>query len=77
MKTGSSNKLEEIETEIGSCLPIQVVVFVSFNCSEDTHIDSKSKTAKFLNNFRSSLYEIPNPSNLSNKVSRNVCTLFE
>ena len=50
-KTGSSVKLEEIETEFGLSVPIQVVVFVSFNCSESTHIDSKPKIAQFLNNF--------------------------
>ena len=52
--TGSSIKLEEIETDIGSCFPIQVVLFVSFSSSGGAQIDSKSRIAKFLSSFRSS-----------------------
>ena len=50
-KIGSCNKLEEIDTEIGSCFPIQVVILVSFSSIDETQIDSKSNTAQFLNSF--------------------------
>ena len=39
---GSCNKLEEIDTDIGSCFPIQVVVLVSFSSLDGTQTDSKS-----------------------------------
>ena len=37
-----------MDTEIGTCLPIHVVVFVSLKDSSWTQIDSKSNFAKFL-----------------------------
>ena len=43
---GSCNKLEEIDTEICSCFPSQVVVLVSFSSPDGTEIDSKSDRAK-------------------------------
>ena len=48
-KMVSCNKLEELDTEIGSCFPIQLVVLVSFISLDGSQIDSKSNTAKFLN----------------------------
>ena len=35
----------------GSCIPIQVVVFVSLKASSWTQIDSKSKNAEFFEEF--------------------------
>ena len=42
---GSSIRFEDIDTEIGTCFPIQVVALVAFSSSVGTHIDSKSKMA--------------------------------
>ena len=50
-KMASGIRFDEIETDIGTCFPIHFVVLVSFYVSSLTQIDSKSKTAKFLNNF--------------------------
>ena len=50
-KNGSSTRFQEMDTEIGTCLPIHVVVFVFFKDSSWTHIDSKSNIAKFLKSF--------------------------
>ena len=44
----SSNKLDEMDTDIGSCFPIQVIVSVGFSSSDGTQIDSKSKLVIFL-----------------------------
>ena len=41
-------RFEDIETDIGTCLPIQVVVSVFLNFSSGIQIDSKSKTARLL-----------------------------
>ena len=51
---GSSIKFKDIETEIGKCFPIQLVVCVSFSSSVGTQIDSKSKIARFLKSSLSS-----------------------
>ena len=48
-KMGLSSKLDEIDTDMGSCFPIQVIVSVGFSFSDGTQIDSKSKIATFLN----------------------------
>ena len=50
-KMGSGIRFDEIETRIGTCFPIYFVVSVSLYVSSLTQIDSKSKTAKFLNNL--------------------------
>ena len=42
-KIDCSIKLDEIDTDIGTCSPIQVVVSVSMNLSSCTQIGSKSK----------------------------------
>ena len=47
-KNGSSTRFEEMETEMGTCFPIHVVVFVSLEDFSWTNIDSKSNIAKFL-----------------------------
>ena len=44
-------RFEDIETDIGTCLPIQVVVSVFLNFSSGIQIDSKSKTARLLKSF--------------------------
>ena len=67
---------DEIYTDIGTCFPIHFVVSVSLYVSSLTEIDSKSETAKFLNNFWSSLYGILKESNFSKKVSLNWYTYF-
>ena len=48
---GMAIRFEDIETDIETCLPIQVVVSVFLNFSSGIQIDSKSKTAKFLKSF--------------------------
>ena len=50
-KIGYSTKFEEIDTDIGTCFPIQLVVFVSLKVSSWTQMDSKSNVAKFLKSF--------------------------
>ena len=40
---GLSNKLDEIDTDMGSSVPIQVIVSVGFSSSDGAQIDSKSK----------------------------------
>ena len=67
---GSSIRFDDIETEIGTCFPIQVVVCVSFNSSVGTQIDSKSKIARLLKSLLSSETGRLNPSSFSNKVSQ-------
>ena len=44
-----SSKFDEIDTDMGSCFPIQVIVLVGFSSSDGTQIGSKSKIATFLN----------------------------
>ena len=51
METGSSRRFEEMDTEIGTCLPLHVVVFVSLKDHSWTEIDSKSNFARFLKGF--------------------------
>ena len=51
MKIGPSTRFEEMDTDIGTCFPIQVVVFVSRKVSSGTQIGSKSNIAKFLKSF--------------------------
>ena len=70
MKIGSSTRFEEMDTNIGTCLPIQIVVFVSLKVSFGTQIDSKSKIAKLLKSFCSLVHLIPKESSLSKRVSR-------
>ena len=50
-KIGSSCKIDDIETEKGTCFPIEVVVLVAFNSSLETQTDSKSRIATLLNNL--------------------------
>ena len=50
-KISSSSRFEEMDTDIETCFPIEVVVFVSLNVSSWTQISSKSNFAKFLNTF--------------------------
>ena len=50
---GLSSKFDEIDTDMGSCFPIQVIVSVGFSSSDGTQIDSKSKIATFSNKFYS------------------------
>ena len=44
-------RFEDIETDIRTCLPIQIVVPVFLNFSSGIEIDSKSKTARLLKSF--------------------------
>ena len=48
---GLAIRLEDIETDIGTCLPIQVVVSVFLNFYSGIQIDSKSKTARLVKIF--------------------------
>ena len=56
MKIGSSTRIGEIDTDIGTCFLIQVVVFVSLKVSSWTQIDPQSNIAKFLNSLCSLVY---------------------
>ena len=47
-KIGMAIRFEGIETDIGTCFLIQVVVLVFLNFSSDIQIDSKSKIAKLI-----------------------------
>ena len=49
-------RFEDIETDIGTCLLIQVVVSVFLNFPSGIEIDSKLKTARLVESFRSSVY---------------------
>ena len=75
-KIGMAIRLEYIETNIGTLLPIQVVVSVFLKFSSGIQIDSKSKTARLLKRFWSSVYWKSNESSLSKSVSRSWYTLF-
>ena len=48
---GIAFRFEDIETDIGTSLPSQVVVLVFLNFSSDMQIDSKLKIARFLKSF--------------------------
>ena len=48
---GIAIRFEDIETDIGTCLPSQVVVSVFLSFFSGIQIDSKSKTARLLKNF--------------------------
>ena len=45
---GLSCKMDQIDTDMGSCFPNQVFVSCGFSSSDGTQIDSKSKIATFL-----------------------------
>ena len=47
---GMAIRFEDIETDFGTCLPIQVIVYVFLNFPSGIQIDSKSKTARILTN---------------------------
>ena len=67
---GSGIKFDEIETDMGTCFPIHVVVSVYlYEFASLTQMDSKSNFAKFLNSFCSLLYGMLNASNFSKSVS--------
>ena len=68
---GSGFRFDEIETEIGTGLPIQCKVSVSLYVSSLTQKDSKSETAKFPKNHRSSLNGKLKEANFSKSVSLN------
>ena len=60
---------------MGTCFPIQDVVWVAAGSSVGTHNDSKSKIARLLK-VLSFETEILKPSNFSNSVSQSKCTHF-
>ena len=60
---GSGIKFDEIETDMGTCSLIDVVVSVClYEFASLTQMDSKSNIAKFLNRFCSLLYGMLNAS---------------
>ena len=68
---GSGIKFDEIETDIGTCFPIHVVVSVClYESSSLTQMDSTSIIAKFLNSFCSILYGMLNASIFSKSGSQ-------
>ena len=71
---GMAKRFEDIETDTGTCLPIQVVVSVFSSFSSGIQIDSKSKTARLLKSFSSSVYWILNKSSYSITVFLGVDT---
>ena len=67
---GPGIKFDEIETDIGTCFPIHVVVSVClYEFASLTQMDSKSNIAEFLNSFCSLLYGMLNAFNSSKGVS--------
>ena len=54
----SSTRSEEVDTDIETCFPIQVFVFVSLKVSSWAQIDSKPIIAKFLKSFCSLVHLI-------------------
>ena len=50
-KFGSLTMFENVDTDIGTCFPIHVVVFVSLKVFSWTQIVSKSNIANFENFF--------------------------
>ena len=68
----SSIRFDDIETKIGTCFPIQVVVFVSFNSSVGTQIVSKSKIARLLKSLLSSETGRLNPSSFLEAHTRSL-----
>ena len=48
---GLAIRFEDIETDIGTCLPIQVVVSVFLIYFSSIQIDSKSKTTRLVKSF--------------------------
>ena len=48
---GMAIRFEDFETDIGTCLPNQVVVLLFLNFSADIHIDANSKTARLIESF--------------------------
>ena len=48
---GMAIRFEDIETDIGTRLPIQVVVSVFLNLPSGIQINSKSKTARIVTKF--------------------------
>ena len=61
---------------MGTCFPIQVVVWIAFSSSDETHIESKLKMSRLLNSVLSFETGILKPSKFSNSVSRSVYTVF-
>ena len=72
---GMAIRFEEIETDIGPCLPIEVAVLF-LNFSSGIQIGSKSKTARLSKSFWSSVFWISIESSLSKSFSRSWCTFF-
>ena len=48
---GMANRFEDIETDIGTCLLIQVVLSVFLKISSGIHIGSNSKTARLSKSY--------------------------
>ena len=55
---GSSSRFEELDTDIRTCFPVQVVVFGSLKVSSWTQVDSKSNFAKVLKSLCALIYLI-------------------
>ena len=72
---GSSIRFDDIETETGTCFPIQVLICVSFNSSVGTQNASKSKIARLRKSLLSSETVRLNPSSFQIKF-REVHTFF-
>ena len=73
---GSSIKVEDKKTEVGTCFPIQHVVCVFVNSSVGTQVDSESNTARLLKMFFFFRNWRLNSSSFPNKVSRGSYTFL-
>ena len=73
---GSSIRFYDMETEIGTCFPIQVVVCVPLTSSVGTQNNSKSKIAKLLRSLLSSETGRLNPSSFQARfLEAHTCSL--
>ena len=74
-KIGSPTRFEEMEIDIKTCFPGQVVVFVSLEISSRTQTDSMPNVAIFFESFCWLVYLIPKESSLSKSFAFDVRSL--
>ena len=72
--TGFSCKLNEIETEVGSCFSIQNIVSIVLTLRSVRNLTQKLKNRVFFNKVWSRVYSILKPSGFSNNLSPKVET---
>ena len=72
----SSTRFEEMDTDINTCFPVQIIVFVSLKVSSWTQLDLKSNSAKFLKRYILPKYLKPKESSLSKSIFRTLYTFL-